>query len=101
VHASVKAPGHVRMRALLSKGLRVVLTLPSAGATARLSLMQGHHTLGHVTRRHLKAGRVTVKVKLSKAGRARLRHARHAKLTLVEKLSNPKLTLRRTVVAKR
>lgn len=101
VHASVKAPGHVRMRALLSKGLRVVLTLPGAGATARLSLMQGHHTLGHVTRRHLKSGRVTVKLKLSKVGRKRLGHARHAKLTLVEKLSNPKLTLRRTVVVKR
>ena len=101
VHASIKAPGHVRMRALLSKGLRVVLTLPTAGATARLSLMQGHRALAHLTRRHLKAGRVTLKLKLSKSGRRRLRHARHAKLKLVEKLSKPKLTLRKTVVAKR
>jgi hypothetical protein len=100
-HASLKAPGHVRMRALLSRGLRVALALPSAGASATLTLLQGHHTLGHVTKRHLKAGRVSVTLKLSKSGRRRLRHASHAKLMLVEKLSNPKVTLRRTVLAKR
>jgi hypothetical protein len=51
-----------------------------------------------VTRPHLRKGKVSVRVRLSKAGRARLRHA--AKLTVVARLSEPKVTLRVSVTAK-
>ncbi len=99
--ASLKVAKHVRLGTLLAKGLHVVLTVPAAGSTAIVSLKQGHRTLAHARKRHLKAGRVTIRLRLSKAARRHLRHAKHAKLRLIEKLSSPKLTLQRTIVAKR
>ena len=100
-HASLKAPKSLKLSALMKKGVPVVISVPAGGGTANLSLLQGHKTLAHVVRKHLKAGTTTIHLKLSRSGRARLRHARHAHLKLVEKLSNPKVTLRKTISVRR
>jgi hypothetical protein len=100
-HPALKIRRHMKLHALLSKGLHVVLTLPSAGSSANLTLYKGHRKLAHLVRRHLRAGRVTLHLKLSRSGRARLKHASHARLRLVEKLSKPKVTLHTFVKIKR
>jgi hypothetical protein len=89
----------MKLSALLAHGVTATLTVPTAGATAKLTLREGSRTLGKVTRKHLKAGTVKVRVRLSKRARTKLRHARSAHLTLVERIGTQ--TLRVPVVAKR
>jgi hypothetical protein len=96
--ATLKAPRTVRLARLRTKGLAVTLKVPKAGGKATVTLRQGKRTVGRLTRRHLRKGKVTLRVRLSEAGRARLRHG--AKLTVVVKLTKPKATLRASVAAK-
>lgn len=99
--ARLLAPRKLRLSKLMSNGLTVKLTLPSAGSSVDLSLMMGHRKLAHLKRRHLRAGSLSFHLRLSRSARNRLRHLRHARLTVVEKLTKPKTTLRTTVRVKR
>ena len=82
---------HLKLSSLLAHGITATLTVPSAGSSATLTLQQGPKTLGKVTKPHLAAGKVTVRVALSKAAKKKLRHAKSAHLTLVEKLGGTTL----------
>ena len=95
--ATLKAPRSARPARLRAKGLTVTLKVPKAGGKATVTLKQGKRTLGRLTRRHLRKGKVSLRVRLSKAGRA---HVRKGKLTVLVKLSKPKATLRTSVTAK-
>ena len=99
--AALKVPKHVRLSALLGRGITVTLTVPKQGASASLKLVTGHRTLARATKRRLRAGVVKVRLRLSRKGRNWLRHRRSARLTLVEKLSDPRVTLHRSLLAKR
>jgi hypothetical protein len=89
----------VKLASLLAHGLTATVTVPTSGATAALRLEQGPRTLAKATKRHLKAGTVKVHLLLSQAGRAKLRHAKAAHLTLVAKIGAK--TLKVPVLAKR
>lgn len=99
--AALKVPKHLKLSKLMSKGVTVRLMLPRAGSTVNLSLMMAHRKLAHLRRRHLRAGTFRFRLRLSRSARARLRHVRHARLTVIEKLTKPKITLRTSVVVKR
>jgi hypothetical protein len=90
---------HVKLSSLLAHGVTATLTVPTAGSSATLTLKQGSRTLGKVTKQHLAAGKVKVRVVLSKAAKKKLRHAKSAHLTLVEKIGTT--TLKAAVLAKR
>ena len=66
------------------KRVRVRLTVlpPGAGATVALRLRAGRATVGALTRRAVKAGRLTLDVKLSRTGRAALRRKGRLKLAV-------------------
>jgi hypothetical protein len=90
---------HLKLSSLLAHGVTATLTVPTAGSSATLTLKQGSRTLGKVTKQHLAAGKVKVRVVLSKAAKKKLRHAKSAHLTLVEKIGTT--TLKAAVLAKR
>jgi hypothetical protein len=90
---------HVKLSTLVAHGLTATLTVPTPGSTATLILRQGSHTLGQVTKKHLNAGKVKVRVTLSKAAKRKLRHAKSAHLTLVGKIGATRF--RATVLARR
>jgi hypothetical protein len=96
---ALSAAKRVKLSSLLAHGLTATLGVPSAGSTASLTLKQGSHTLGKVTRRSLPAGKVTVRVTLSTAAKRKLRHAKSAHLTLVGRIGSA--TLKQAVLAKR
>ena len=96
---ALAAAKKVKLSSLLAHGLTATVTVPSAGSTASLTLRQGSHTLGRVTKKHLPAGKVKVRVTLSKAAKKKLRHARSARLTLVGRIGSA--TLKKAVLAKR
>jgi hypothetical protein len=101
VKAALKVTRHLKLSKLMSKGVTVRLTLPHAGSTVNMWLMMGHRKLAHLRRRHLRAGTLSFRLRLSRSARARVRHVRHARLTVIEKLTNPKATLRTSVLVKR
>jgi hypothetical protein len=90
---------HLKLSSLLAHGVTATLTVPTAGSSATLTLKQGSKTLGKVTEQHLAAGKVKVRVALSKAAKKKLRHAKSAHLTLVERIGAT--TLKAVVLAKR
>jgi hypothetical protein len=96
---ALTAAKHIKLSSLLAHGLTATLTLPSAGSTASLTLKQGTHTLGKVTRKHLPAGKVKLRVTLSKAAKKKLRHTKSVHLTLIGKIGTA--TLKAAVLAKR
>ena len=80
---------------LRAHGVVATVTVPYAGDTATLTLRQGRRTLARVTRRHLRAGDTTVRLRLSPYARPRV-----GKAVLVERLDRPRETFRLPVAVK-
>jgi len=99
--ARLRAPRRVKLGALLAHGLKVTLDLPRAGATATLTLRSGHHRLARATHRHLRSGRVAIRLRLPRSTRRRLAHARRVRLSLTVALRPAGTTLRTSVTARR
>jgi hypothetical protein len=97
----LRAPRQMRIRTLMAHGMRVTLVLPRRVSSATVSLRQGRRTLARARRRHLRAGRWTVRLRLSRTARRRLRHVRRARLSVVAQLSRPTVTLRAPLTARR
>lgn len=81
---------------LLAHGLVATVTVPAAGASATLTLRQGGRTLARVTKRRLRAGDTSVRLRVS--ARAGLHPG---KVVLVERLSSPRETFRLPVTVRR
>jgi hypothetical protein len=97
--ARLAAAKTVKLSSLLAHGLTATVTVPSAGSTASLTLKQGPHTLGKATKKHLPAGKVKLRVTLSKAAKKKLRHTKSVHLTLVARIGSA--TLKTAMLVKR
>jgi hypothetical protein len=91
------------IRSVLRSGFKLTLTVGGDKTVVNATLKVGRTTVGKL-RSTRKGGKATLKIKLSKAGKRKLRRARRAKFALTVKASGPNVasaTLKKSVTLKR
>jgi hypothetical protein len=91
------------IRSVLRSGFKLTLTVGGDKTVVNATLKVGRTTVGKL-RSTRKGGKATLKIKLSKAGKKKLRRARRAKFALTVKASGPNVgsaTLKKSVTLKR
>jgi hypothetical protein len=86
--AALKIKGKQKLRTVLSKGFLATLRVGGAGTTIDATLKVGRTKVGHL-KKTFGAGTRALKIKISKAGKKKLRGKRSAKLALTVKATGP------------